>query len=251
MKMRTMTLALITGLAVTSAAFAADIPVKATPAAAPAASPFGFSGSGPFFGIYSEGGGGPVTASVPGVASASLTTTTAAVGLTVGYAHKFSNGLLGTIEADACAKNFNGANAGFSLSGPVCLAQRAMIFAPTDAIMNLFSFVNIPNPFSNLAAIVSPPGSVVRNSMLGIGGEAYWNDMTVAYQGAGANKVWAVNPALVIMKQDLVTNSSGSFSLLLRSFIKADFESQTVLFGAHQAAARSGVGARLGIGAAF
>jgi hypothetical protein len=224
---------------------AADIAVKAP------ASPFGFSGSGPFFGIYAEGGGGPVTASVPGVASASLTTTTGAIGLTVGYAHRFANGLLGTVEADACAKNFNGANAGFSAAGPVCLEQRVMLFAPTDAIMNLFSFVNIPNPFNNLTAIVTPPGSTVKNSMLGIGGGAYWNDMTIAYQGVGANKVWSVNPELVIMKQDLITNTSGSFSLLARSFLKVDIQSQTMLFGAGQATARNGVGVRLGLGADF
>jgi hypothetical protein len=239
-------LILLFAAAVLSApARAADVAVKAPP------QPFGFTGSGPFFGIYAEGGGGPVTASVPGIPSASLTTTTGAIGLTVGYAHRFSNGLLGTIESDACAKNFNGSNQGFALAGPVCLEQRAMIFAPTDAIMNLFSFVNIPNPFNNLTAIVTPPGSTVKNSMLGIGGGAYWNDMTIAYQGAGANKVWSVNPELVIMKQDLMTNSTGSFSLLARSFLKVDLESQTLLFGARQVTSRNGVGVRLGLGAGF
>jgi hypothetical protein len=239
-------LGILGALAFVGAAQAADFPIKAVPL--PAASAFG---NGPFFGIYSEGGGGPVTANVPGVASASLTTTTAAVGVTGGYAHRFSNGLLGTIEIDACVKNWNGSNAGFSVAGPACLAQRGMIFAPTDQVLNLFSFANIPNPFNNLTAIVVPPGSTVKNSWLGIGAEAYWNDMTVAYLGAGSNKVWAVNPALVLMKQDLISNSSGSLTLLARTFLKVDFESQTVLFGAHQSKAQSGVGARLGFGAAL
>ncbi len=233
-----------------TAAVAADLPGVITKAP-PLPSPYAFATGGPFFGLYTEGGGGPVTASVPGVAPASLTTTTAAIGVTVGWSHKFSNGLLGTIEADACAKNFNGANAGFSAAGPVCLAQRVMVFAPTDQVLNLLTFANVPNIFGSLANIVAPPGSTVKNSWLGVGFEAYWNDMTIAYQGVGANKVWAVNPALVLMKQDLISNSSGSVAFLGRTFLKVDFESQTVLFGAHQATEQKGVGARIGVGADF
>lgn len=232
-----------------TATIAADLPPQITKA--PISSPYGFATGGPFFGLYTEGGGGPVTASVPGVAPASLTTTSAAIGVTIGWSHKFANGVLGTIEADACAKNFNGANAGFSVAGPVCLAQRVMVFAPTDQILNLLTFANVPNIFSNLAAIVAPPGSTVKNSWLGIGAEAYWNDMTVAYLGAGSNKVWAVNPALVLMKQDLISNSSGSVAFIGRTFMKVDFESQTVLFGAQQAKAQNGVGVRVGLGAEY
>ena|ERR1700756_3870148 len=230
-----------------TAAIAADLPVKAPSIP----SPYAFAAGGPFFGLFTEAGGGPVTASIPGVATASLTTNSAAIGVTVGWSHKFSNGLLGTIEADACAKNFNGANAGFSAAGPVCLAQRVMVFAPTDQVLSLLTFANVPNIFSNIAAIVAPPGSTVKNSWLGIGGEVYWNDMTIAYQGAGSNKVWSVNPALVLMKQDLISNTSGSVAFLGRTFVKVDFESQTVLFGANQARAQSGVGARIGIGAEY
>lgn len=214
-------------------------------------SPYAFATGGPFFGIYTEAGGGPVTANIPGVASASLTTNSAAIGVTVGWSHKFGNGLLGTVEADACAKNFNGANAGFSAAGPACLAQRVMVFAPTDQVLSVLTFTGITNPFANLAAIVAPPGSTVKNSWLGIGAEAYWNDMTIAYLGAGSNKVWSVNPALVLMKQDLISNTSGSVAFLGRTFAKVDFESQTALFGANQARARSGVGGRIGIGAEY
>lgn len=234
---------LATALVLGGAAHAADIGsapkiVKATPVV--------YQLDGAFFGAYTEAGGGPVAASVPGVNSASLTTTSAAIGLTAGYAHRFNNGLVGTIEADICAKNFNGSNAGFSLSGPLCFEQRAMIFAPTDVIMNALSFLSIPNVFANLAAIVVPSGQTIQTSYLGVGAGAYWNDMTVAYNGVGANKVWAVNPELVVMKMDLITNHT-----MLRSFAKIDLESQTSLFGANQAKTQTGVGGRAGIGIAF
>lgn len=239
--MKRLLLSILAALAITVPAVAADVvsPIKA-PAVAPL--PYAFTGSGPYFGIYAEGGGGPVTASVPGVATASLTTTTAALGFTVGYAYKFGNGLLGTIEADVCAKNFNGANAGFSLAGPLCLEQSAMIYAPTDQVMNALSFLSIPNIFANLTAIVVPPGSTVKNSYLGVGAGAYWNDMTVAFNGVGANKVWSVNPELVVAKMDLLTNNT-----MLKSFLKLDLESQTALFGAKQATEQKGIGVRAGL----
>lgn len=224
-----------------SPAFAGDIAAPA-PVVKAVPSPYLFSGSGPFFGIYTEAGGGPVTANIPGVATASLTTTSAALGLTAGYAHKFGNGLLGTVEADVCFKNFNGENAGFSVAGPLCLEQRAMIFAPTDVVMSALSFLTIPNFFANLAAIAVPNGATVKSSYLGVGAGAYWNDMTLAYNGAGANKVWSVNPELVIMKMDLLTTNT-----MLRTFAKVDLESQTVLFGAKQAIEKHGVGGRAGV----
>jgi hypothetical protein len=242
-----MLLAITAGLAISTVAFAGDVAAPAAPIfPIKAAQPYQFNGSGPFFGIYTEAGGGPVNANVPGVATASLTTTSAAIGATVGYAHKFANGLVGTVEADVCAKNFNGANAGFSLAGPLCMEQRAMIFAPTDQVANAISFLNIPNPFANLANIVVPNGATVKSSYLGFGGGAYWNDMTIAYQGVGANKVWSVNPELVVMKMDLLTTNT-----MLRTFAKVDLESQTTVFGAHQSAAKTGVGGRAGLGWAF
>jgi hypothetical protein len=234
-------LLLLAVLALPIPAIAADLPVKAPVAP----SLYSFNGSGLFVGAYTEYGGSPVTAQVPGVAQASLTSTSAAIGATVGYAYRFSNGLLGTVEADICAKNFNGANAGFSLTGPICLEQRAMVFAPTAQILNLFSFLSIPNVFSNLTNIAIPPNAVVTNSYLGFGAGAYWNDMTVAFHGVGSNKVWSVNPELVLMKMDLVT--IGTTRAMLRSFGKVDLESQTVLFGANQSSAKTGVGGRLGL----
>src|ERR1700719_1052940 len=63
---------------------AADIAVKAPSSFLSSVYPY--QSSGLFFGIYTEGGGGSVAATVPGVGPASLTTTSGALGGTIGYA---------------------------------------------------------------------------------------------------------------------------------------------------------------------
>ena len=224
-------------------AIAADnFPTKAT--AAPAWLPT----SGFYAGLYTEGGGGPVTATVPGVNPASLTTTTAAIGAAVGYAFKSTptSPFTYQVEADVCAKNFNGQNAGFAVASPLCLEQSFMVFAPASYIMTAINFLNLPNPFGQLAAIVVPPGQTVTSTQLGIGGGAYWNDMTVAFLGVGSNKVWSVNPELKIAIQDTLSNK-----VVLQSFLKIDFESETILFGTHATSAQKGVGARAGLAVNF
>lgn len=233
-------------LALAVPAIAADnLPTKA-PAPAYQSLPLGTF----YAGAYTEGGGGPVTANIPGVNPASLTTTTAALGLAVGYAFKSSaaSQVSYRVESDVCFKNFNGMNQGFSVAGPLCLEQSFMVFAPAATILAAINFLNLPNPFGNLAAIVLPPGSTVTSTQLGFGGGAYWNDMTVAFLGAGSNKVWSVNPEIKFAIEDAVTTAANA-KIMLQSFAKIDFESQTLLFGspAKQLAAQHGVGGRAGI----
>jgi hypothetical protein len=244
-------LALAAASLLSGQAWGADLAVKAPPFQT-----YAYNGSGFFAGIYSEGGGGPVTATVPGVNSASLTTTTAAIGATVGYAFKgaANSPFTYTVEGDVCAKNFNGANAGFSLTGPLCAEARVMVFAPSTLVQQALSFLTLPNLFGNLASIVVPQGPAgspvvtVTNSQWGIGGGAYFNDMTVAFNGVGAGKVWSVNPEAVFMIQDTLSNKA-----ILRSFLKIDFESQTLLFGAgpNATVATKGIGARAGLSYLF
>ena len=75
---------LVAGLAALSigAASAADVPAKA-PAAASLFKGYPYGSTGLFFGIFTEGGAGAVNGTVPGVGSASLTSTQAGVGGTV------------------------------------------------------------------------------------------------------------------------------------------------------------------------
>jgi hypothetical protein len=242
---RTMMLAAIAALAVavSAPARASDLPVKALPAVAPS---YSFNNSGFFVGLFTEGGGSSVSANVPGVASASLTTTTAAFGVTAGYAKKFGNNLTGTIEADSSFTNFNGNNAGFALSGPLSFEQRAMVFMPLTTLTNAFSFLNIQNPFGNLAQITVPAGFTVTNTQFGFGAGVYEKDMTLAYQGVGSNKVWRVDPEIVAMLQDTLSNGT-----VLRTFVKTDFPDKGAVFGAKGSSATLAPGVRAGIGFMF
>lgn len=250
MKMRTMMLALIAACAITPAARAADIVTKAPPAA----SNFSLGAyptlNGLIVGLYTEGGGSSVTATAPGVPSASLTTTTAAVGLTLGYMWTPRNSPVSlSIEGDVCAQNFNGNNAGFSVSGPVCLEGRAMAFAPWQKL--LAALPNFPNPFSAISAFTFTPGvTPVGNAIAGIGGGFYARDISTAFDGVQAGKVWRIDPELVFMNVQPLSNGTA-----LRGGIKLDFPGQGKIFGATPAgfssATLGSTGVRAFIGAAF
>lgn len=225
MMKRTMMLAAMASLTMLTGAMAADLAVKA-PAPIPA-SAFQFNGSGFFAGLYTEGGGGSVSAQVPGVSSASLTTTTAAIGLTAGWQFKTNTPFSYTIEADVGATNFNGNNAGFALSGPLSFEQRAMIWAPASTLANALSFLNLStNVFGNIP-VLNPGGFTVSSQMWGLGAGAYWKDVTLAYQGAGANKVWSVAPSIVVAMQDQLTNGTA-----IRASFETSFPDKGAIFGA-------------------
>src|SRR6266481_4802849 len=121
MKLRTMLLAFMAGLGMISAAIGADLPVKA-PAQPAWLAGYPYGSSGPYVGLLTEAGAGPVVASVPlaGVNPASLTTTTAGIGMNFGYAWGSKGSMFAyAIEGKVTANNFNGQNAGFSAAGPV------------------------------------------------------------------------------------------------------------------------------------
>jgi len=244
-KMRTITLGLILAIGLSGSSFAADnLPGAITKA--PAAAPYAFNNSNFFGGIYTEGGGGSVSANVPGVASASLTTTTAAIGLTAGYVyHPRSGPFLYTLESDVAATNYNGNNAGFALSGPLSFEQRAMVFAPSKTFTDALSFLSLPNLFGNLAPI-NPGNATVTSSLWGFGAGAYWKDMTLAYQGAGSNKVWSVAPEIVAMIQDTLSNGA-----VVRTFLKTSFPDKGAIFGARGSSAVRGPEIRAGLGVEF
>src|SRR6266436_4702016 len=93
----------------TMPALAADLPAKAPAATFSGVYPFGASGL--FAGIFTQGTGGSVSATVPGVGPASLTTTTAELGLTVGWAWGYKGAPVAySLEGDFAVTNFNGNN---------------------------------------------------------------------------------------------------------------------------------------------
>src|SRR5882762_1361555 len=127
--------AAIAALAMTPAS-AADMPTKA-PVGGFFSTSYPYQSSGLFFGLYTDGTGGSVAATVPGVGAASLTTTTAAIGGTIGWAFGQKGSPVSyTIESDFGVTNFNGNNAGLSLQGPLVFEQRFTVFTPFSNLAN-------------------------------------------------------------------------------------------------------------------
>lgn len=239
MKLRTMTLALIASIGLSAFAHAGDVNAPAVPTKAPASTSTSLNGypydsSGLYVGIFSQGGGGSVAAQVPGIGSASLTTTTASIGGTAGYAWGSRTSRIAySIEGDFGATNFNGSNAGFALSGPLFFEQTAFVWMPVSLIQSAFSALNIPNPFSSIAPFpTNPAGITASNVQAGFGAGLVENDMTLAYQGVGSNRVWNVAPKVEFDLMEQLSNASA-----LREFVKFEFPQRGVLFGAHQSSA--------------
>ena len=173
-------------------AFAADMPTKAPPFKA--ASIFdGYSGAGPYVGIYTQGGGGSVNGAVPGVGSASLTTTSASVGLLAGYAWSGpSNNYFFAVEGMFGWQNFNGNQAGLSLSGPASFEQRFKLGAPLPTIMALLPNLN----FGTVAPLPALPAGVTATNvhpylMAGI----HEDDISANFMMAN-NRAWRVAPSV-------------------------------------------------------
>jgi hypothetical protein len=207
-------------------ALAADIAVKAPAVPFLAGYPFGSSGF--YVGLLTEAGGGPVVASVPGVNPASLTTTTAGIGMNFGYAWGSKGSLFAyAIEGKVTATNFNGANAGFSVSGPVSFEGTGLVWTPVSTIQNVFGLLNLPNPFSNIAPFpLLPTGVTASNIQAGFGAGFRADDVTVAFLGAGSNKVWSFSPKIEADLMEQLSNGSA-----IREYVEMVFENKGVTFG--------------------
>lgn len=231
------------------AAYAADLPVKAAPLPNFSLGAYPTL-NGLIVGLYTEGGGSSVTATAPGVPAASLTTTTAAVGFTLGYMWTPKNSPVSlSFEGDFCAQNFNGNNAGFSVSGPLCFEARVMAFAPWQKLLT--ALPAFPNPFSAISAFSFAPGvTPVGASIAGIGGGFYGRDISTAFAGVQSGKVVRIDPEIVFMNVQPLSNGTA-----LRGGIKIDFPGQGRIFGATPAgftsATLGSAGVRAFIGAAF
>lgn len=225
-------------------AFAADLAVKAAPPATAFFNGYPYGSSGLYVGLLTQGGGGSVTATVPGVASASLTTTSASIGGTVGWGWGSKGSMFAyTLESSVMATNFNGANAGFSLAGPISIDEVFMVWTPVSTIQNAFGLLNIPNPFGAIAPFPTlPAGLTANNVQAGIGGGAVERDMTLAFQGVGSNKVWEVAPLFEVALMEQLSNGSA-----IREFVKTDFPTKGILFGANQSSATPSTEVNAGI----
>ena len=233
----------MSGIAAINKAMAADLPVKA-PAPVLGFTGYPYGSSGPIFGLFTEAGGGPVNASVPGVNSASLTTTTGGIGLMGGYAWGSKTSAFAySIEVKVSANNFNGTNQGFSVSGPVSFEGTAFVWMPVSIIQSAFSTLNIPNPFTNIAPFPpAPAGLTASNIQAGFGAGFRADDVTIAYLGVGSNKVFDFSPKIEFDLMEQLSNTSA-----VREYAEVVFQGNGAIFGAMQSKAVLGPKAMAGV----
>ena len=211
-------LAMIAALALTQA--------KAADVAAPTKAPSGFFNpnypyqtNGVIFGIYTAGTGGAVTATVPGVPPSSLTTTTAEIGGTVGYAWgQKASPIAYTAEADFGFTNFNGNNQGLSLQGPLSFEQRFTIMTPFANLMTLLP--NLPNIFGTVPpfAPLQPGTTAVGNLQSGIAFGVKEKDISSAFAGIAADKVWLIEPIVRLVALQQVSSGGALYAYAETAF---------------------------------
>lgn len=204
-------------LMLSTAVQAADMKLKALPLSAyPAANGF-------YFGVGTMGGGGTVSASVPGVNTNSLVSNEIGVAGIVGYVWNVPNSQMFTaVEGWFGWTNFNGSQQGFALTGPATFTQRVMVGAPLSDIAALFPTINISvPPFSPL-----PNGQVASNIKPYLFGSLTEDDITIDIAGMGSNKDWRLAPGVGIGALGQLTSGS-----VVDVFAMTKFPQKGVCFG--------------------
>jgi hypothetical protein len=212
-------------VALASHAIAADVATKA---------PSGFFNptypyqtNGVIFGIYTAGTGGSVTANVPGIPSSSLTTTTAEIGGTIGYAWgQKGSPIAYTVEADFGFTNFNGNNQGLSLQGPLSFEQRFTIMTPFSNLTSLLP--NFPNIFGTVPpfAPLQPGATAVGALQSGIAFGVKEKDISSAFAGVASNKVFLIEPIVRLVALQQVSTGGA-----LYAFAETAFRTQGKIVG--------------------
>lgn len=194
-------LALASGI---SAAHAADN--LKSPPANPVAYPY--QSSGLFFGVYTEGGGGSVSATVPGVGASSLTTTDAGLGVTIGYAFgSKASAVAYSFEADFGFTNFNGNNSGLSLSGPLSFEQRFVVMTPFSNLTAMLP--NFPNIFGTVPPFPGlPAGTTASNLQTGFAIGIKEKDISTAFAGLQSGKEWRIEPVIKLIGMEQLSNGT-------------------------------------------
>lgn len=229
-------------------ALGADMSTKA-PAYAPLAYP---QVNGLVLELWTGGGAASVQASVPGIPSSSLTTSTAGIGAAFGWIYTPGKSPISLdFEADVSAQNFNGNNAGFSVQGPIALEQHVRVFTSVANVATIFAALpTFPNPFGQLSAFSIPNGFVgTGKNLLGAGFYVREADVSSAFLGVQTGKVWMANLGMDVMAVQ-PTTSGGAF----RESFEFDFNSTDKLFGAVPkgiTSASLGMGGRARVGYAF
>jgi hypothetical protein len=220
MKTGLLSLAILAALG--NVALAADIPVKAP---ATFLSGYPYERSGFFVGIGTEGGGGSVNASIPGLPNASLSTTSAGVYGTVGYAWGSKNSNVAvTCEADFGWTNFNGNTQGLSLSGPLAFEQNCIAYTPLSVIMSLLP--NLPSLGTVAPFPALPPGVTSSGLQMGLLGGVREADISPNWVGLPANREYRIAPEIGIVAMEQLSNGTA-----VRAHLKTVFPDKGVCAG--------------------
>jgi hypothetical protein len=235
------------GIVVAGQAVAADMAVKAINNALTTAYPY--QSSGLFFGAFTEGAGGSVAATVPGVGASSLTTTTGAIGGTVGYAWgRKGSAIAYSLEGDFAFTNFNGNNTGLAIQGPLMFEQRFVVFAPWANIMNALP----NNPFAGFFGGTVPPfpglapGVTASNLQMGIAAGVREKDISASFAGLNANKVWRVEPVIKLIAMEQLSNGTA-----VRAWVGVALPDKGKVFGPVGSSVTLGPEILAGVGAYF
>lgn len=232
----------------------AAVAAQTLPTKAPAAATINFTYptlNGLIVEVYTEGGGGSVNGTAPGVPAASLTTTTAGIGGGLGYMWTPRTSPVSfSLEGHLQAQNFNGSNAGLSVQGPLRAEVALIAWAPWSRVTA--ALPSIWNPFSSVSAFTLPSGFTAQgNAITGLGFYYTAADISSAFQGLQAGHEWRGNPGLeAIVAQPLVGGGA------IRAFAKWDFLANSTIFGSLPknqvtTATLGANGFRAGIGYAF
>lgn len=181
---------LLSLLMLSTAAVAADIPIKA-PAPNALFAGYPYAGQGFYFGLNTIGGAGSANVDVPGVNSNSLTTTQASIGGTIGYVWATTS-VFYAVEAMFDITNFNGSEQGLALGGPAHFEQRFKIGTPLVNVMNILPSFGLPAvpPFPAL-----PDGAVATNIHPYLMGGVHEDDISIDV-GLSSGKAWRIAPSV-------------------------------------------------------
>ena len=229
--------------AAASSAMAADMPVKSPLGSL--ANGYPYQSSGFYFGVYTEGGGGSVNGSVPGVGPASLTTTSADIGGSIGYAWG-SKGSSVFLAAEAMFgwTNFNGSAQGFSLNGPASFEQRFKIGTPLAGILNLLP--NLPSLGTVAPFPVVPVGVTTTPAQAYFMVGVHEQDISLNFPGLASGREWRIAPSIGIGLMEQWSNH-----IAVDAWVETIFPDKAACIGPAGSAACGGLGQQVKAGLTF
>lgn len=221
MKMRTMMLALIAGLAMTSAHAADNLPVKTF---ASIGSGYPSTKCGMYYGLNSMGSAGAVNGAAVGTQVVQ-----GDIGVTLGYSCPLSSdgGTFAFVDGMFDFSNLNGNTNGLALSGPATFEQRVGFGSPISSMLNLFPSLSFPA----LPSLPTLPSGVTAGPAYPYLFASLHEQDISATVGLGSNKEWLISPGIGIGAKIRLSNN-----VVFDPFAEWQMRSNSVFVGPVKAA---------------